>query len=172
MKRLFTIDEKDYDETWPRSCRPSVRAIIERDGKFALVHGLKYDYYMFPGGGMEGNESHEEALIREVNEETGLTVILDTIREFGSILRIQKSLRFENTIFEQENYYYRCEVREEIGAQKLEDYEADEQFTLEFVKAEVALQVNRSNNHLDENDSAWVERESKVLEMLIAEKNR
>ena len=30
-----------------------------------MIHSLKYDYYKFPGGGIEDGESNEEALIRE-----------------------------------------------------------------------------------------------------------
>lgn len=99
MKRLLVMDMKDYDEAWERSVRPSVRAIIEWNGKLAMVHNLKYDYYMFPGGGIEEGESYHEALAREVKEETGLIVIPETIEEYGSILRVQKSLLFEQTIF-------------------------------------------------------------------------
>ena len=52
MKKLFEIDLKDYDENAPRFERPSVRGIILKEGKIALVHSLKYDYYKFPGGGL------------------------------------------------------------------------------------------------------------------------
>ena len=104
MKRLFTIDLQDYNPEWPHSTRPSVRAIIFRDGKLALVHNGKFDYYMFPGGGIEEGESHEEALIREVKEESGLVVIPESIKEYGSALRLSASQYFENTVFEQENF--------------------------------------------------------------------
>ena len=60
MKTLFEMDLKDYDENAPRFERPSVRGIISREGKIALVHSLKYDYYKFPGGGCKKNEKHEE----------------------------------------------------------------------------------------------------------------
>ena len=53
------MDLKDYDENAPRFERPSVRGIISREGKIALVHSLKYDYYKFPGGGCKKNEKHE-----------------------------------------------------------------------------------------------------------------
>ena len=99
MKRLFELDLKNYDENWVRSARPSVRGIIDCGDQFALIHNMKYNYYAFPGGGLSEGESNEEALIREVKEETGLTVIPETIKEFGSALIIRKSFVFENTIF-------------------------------------------------------------------------
>ena len=52
-------------------------AIIIRDGKVLLFHRQKpgRDYYILPGGGVELEESFEEACIREVKEETGLDVL-------------------------------------------------------------------------------------------------
>ena len=65
--------------------RPSVRGIIRKQGTVAMVHSLKYDYYKFPGGGIEPGESREETLIRETREEAGLTVLPDSIRELKRI---------------------------------------------------------------------------------------
>lgn len=167
MKRLFTIDLKDYDEEWEHSKRPSARGIIVKGDKLALIHNMKYDYYEFPGGGIEEGESFEEGLIREVKEETGLTVIPESIREFGSALRLSKSRKLENTVFEQESFYYLCEVFSEIGDTKLEDYEEAEGLILEFVKPEDAVYVNRNNDHGEDKDGVWIERETRILEEYI-----
>lgn len=162
MRLLFCVDMLDYEEDWPRSPRPSVRGIIRKGDKLAMVHSLKYDYYKFPGGGIEGDEAHEATLIREVKEETGLTVNPETIKEYGFVLRLQKSDWMENTIFEQENFYYTCEVTEETGEQKLDDYEAEEGFTLEFVTPEEAIRTNQ-HCHCTEWDKAMVGRETRIL---------
>ena len=68
MRLLFEIDTKDYNLNGKIVNRPSVRSIIIKDGLVALVHSEKYNYYKFPGGGIESNETHEEALIRETLE--------------------------------------------------------------------------------------------------------
>ena len=83
MERLFVIDLKDYDENWERSLRPTARAIIIKDDKLAMVYNQKYDFYAFPGGGIEEGEDFYHALIREVREEVGLIVKPETIKEFG-----------------------------------------------------------------------------------------
>ena len=61
MKHLFTIDKKNYPPQGTVGRRPSVRGIIQRNGKLAMIHSLKCDYYKFPGGGMEEGESLEAA---------------------------------------------------------------------------------------------------------------
>ena len=64
--------------------------IVIRDGKIAMMHSRKYDYYKLPGGGIEPGETLEETLIREVREESGLVVKIETIKEFGYVRRIEK----------------------------------------------------------------------------------
>ena len=90
MRMLFEIDTKDYDINGTTFSRPSARGIIIKDGKLAMIHSLKYEYYKFPGGGIEKCEDKKNALIREVQEETGLVVIPETIKEYGMVHRIQK----------------------------------------------------------------------------------
>ena len=131
MRNLFTLDKKNYDPNGTVGRRPSVRGIIVSDGSVAMMHSLKYDYYKLPGGGIEEGESLEDTLVREVHEESGLVVKRDSIREFGYVRRIEKG-RYED-IFIQENFYFLCEVEEQLEAQKLDAYEEEERFVLEFV---------------------------------------
>lgn len=167
MKRLFVMDKKDYDPAMPRSRRPSARAIIFSGDKLAMVYSSRDRYYKFPGGGIEENESNEAALIREVREETGLCVIPESIKEFGSVLRLKKSTMFEECIFEQESFYYTCEVTDEISKTALDGYEIEEGFTLRYVTAEEAIEQNKQS--LSE-DSEMLIRENGVLELVIKEK--
>ncbi len=171
MRLLFEIDKKDYDENGTRCVRPSVRGIIIRDGKIAMVHSLKYNYYKFPGGGIEQFESKHETLIREVKEETGLVIIPGSIREYGLVHRIQKGKRED--VFIQDNYYYICEAESKIELQKLDEYEAEEEFTLEFVTPKHAIDIYRTLEHgsktQDPRFFVMIEREIRVLDRLIQE---
>ena len=68
MRLLFTIDPKDYDPHGKGFVRDSARAVIVCGEKVAMVHSLKYDYYKFPGGGIEPGETLVDAVIRETRE--------------------------------------------------------------------------------------------------------
>ena len=52
-------------------------ALIIRNQKLLVFHRQKLnrDYYSLPGGGVQLEETFEEACIREVKEETGLDVV-------------------------------------------------------------------------------------------------
>ena len=167
MRLLFEMDTKDYDPNGRVFVRPSARGIILRNGKVAMVHSLKYDYFKFPGGGIEPGETPVAALCREVTEESGLRVLPDSIREYGLVHRVQKSDQEDVEIFVQDNYYYLCEVQPEAEPQKLDDYEAEERFTLEFVDPDKAIRTNREKDH-GPKDQLMLEREARVLELLKA----
>lgn len=168
MRLLFEIDKKDYEKCTHTFVRNSARSIIIANNKIAMIHSLKYDYYKFPGGGIENNESPIDAMIRETREESGLIVKPETIKEYGYVHRVQKSDLDETECFVQDNYYYLCEVEEHMIAQKLDEYEFEEAYTLEFIDSEVAIRKNRDAMQTPYNQN-MLERETRIIELLIAE---
>jgi 8-oxo-dGTP diphosphatase len=61
--------------------RKASRAIIIEDGKILVMHRNKYgsQYYTLVGGRINDHETPEQALVREIREETGLTVTAATL---------------------------------------------------------------------------------------------
>ena len=164
MKQLFVMDLHDYEEDDSVFSRPSARGIIFDDcGRIALVYSQKEKYYKFPGGGIHKDEDKKEALIREVREETGLIVIPESIDEFGSVLRRQKSDTTPNTVFEQENFYYLCEVENGITEQNLDDYEAEAGFVLRFVYLDEAIDTNSKYETQNYFNEIMIKRETKLV---------
>ena len=168
MRLLFNIDSQDYLQCTRTFVRHSARSIIIKDGRIAMVHSLKYDYYKFPGGGIEEGEDPVDTVIRETMEEAGLSVIRESVAEYGYVHRIQKSTSHPSECFIQDNFYYLCAVEEKTAAQKLDDYEAEERFTPEFVTPEEAIRTNLSEGH-GPKDRRSLEREAKVLKLLMEE---
>jgi 8-oxo-dGTP pyrophosphatase MutT (NUDIX family) len=133
-----------------------------------MIHSMKYDYYKFPGGGIEPGEDPAEAMIRETREETGLVVIPETIREYGLVHRIQRSDSDPTEVFIQDNYYYLCDAEETMVSQHLDGYESKEDYQLAFVDPYAAIEKNSGDIHGPYNPMMF-QREAKVLNMLIDE---
>ena len=52
------------------------RAIVVKEGKVLLIHRRNEgrEYWVFPGGGVEDDETPEKTVAREVKEETGAVI--------------------------------------------------------------------------------------------------
>jgi len=71
-------------------CHPRIRvaAVLVQDGALLLVRHVKGNktYWLLPGGGVEYGESLEDALVRELREEAGITIrVRDLIAANDSI---------------------------------------------------------------------------------------
>lgn len=133
-----------------------------------MIHSLRYDYYKFPGGGIEAGEDPVAAMVRETREEAGLIVVPASIQAYGSVHRVQKSTKDSAERFVQDNFYYLCEAEEALTAQQLDEYEAQEAYQLEFVEPQTAIRKDRSVKD-SPYDPLMLEREARVLELLLAE---
>ena len=72
----------EFDPTVEYYHRVGAYLVIVRDGMVAAIeHRLGY---LLPGGGIEGDETHEECLLRECLEEIGYDGFLTIERETGS----------------------------------------------------------------------------------------
>lgn len=109
MDILFTFDEKDYTEDMPLVERFGVRAIIKRKGLYIMQKSSDGEYKI-PGGGVEKGENLIDALIREVLEETGLTVIRESIKEIGEVQEIRRDSFDANCKYIAHSYFYFCDV--------------------------------------------------------------
>ena len=168
MRLLFELDKRDYEDCTHSFARNSARSIIISNKKLAMIHSIQYDYYKFPGGGIEHGESPVAAMVRETREEAGLVIKPETVKEYGYVHRIQKSDKDATECFIQDNYYYLCQAEDEVVAQNLDNYEAKENYVLEYVAPQIAIMKNRSVSQSPYNPMMF-EREARVIEMLLSE---
>lgn len=163
---IAVFDRKDYDIRWPRITRVAARAIINIDGYYVLIQSSKYGEYKFPGGGQEDNEDIIDTLIREVLEETGLTVIPESIVPFGKTLELNRDdyERDSEAIFEMMSYYYECSVKDNGDKISLTDSEKKLGYSLKYVLLEDAIENNRAIKY--HNNIPWLKRDTTVMEYL------
>lgn len=161
-KLLFRMDKKDYKENGSVFHRTAVRALIKKGDRYALIHSSKYGEYKFPGGGMKPGESRMDTLCREVTEETGLVVKLESVSYLGCVEEIRKG--FTEDILQMVSYYYICEVEPEKTARNLDDYEKEYGYELEYVTLEDAVKNNEALE--DTEQIPWVHRDTRVMKMI------
>jgi 8-oxo-dGTP pyrophosphatase MutT (NUDIX family) len=78
MTRVDYIDDPNAPAI--NSVVPSVVAIVQDDqGRVLMIHKTDNDKWALPGGGHEPGESIADTVVREVKEETGYDVEVDTI---------------------------------------------------------------------------------------------
>jgi len=86
--------------------RVAVRALILREDRLLMVNawpGGKSDLLCAPGGGVEPHASLPDNLIREVHEETGLSV------DVGEVALVNE-FHDEGRGFHQVDVYFRCQI--------------------------------------------------------------
>ena len=166
MRLLFEIDKKDYDPNGTAFIRPSARAIIIKGNKLAAIYSNKMKCYKIPGGGIEIGENPIEAMIREVREEVGLEIIVETIREFGYVHRIQKGKH--EPVFIQDNYYYLCDAYDSQVPTSYSENEKADGFEPVFISIVEAIKTNEL--YVKENSyDSMIERELRVMKIVQEE---
>ncbi|MCX5143229.1 MULTISPECIES: NUDIX hydrolase [unclassified Streptomyces] len=81
--------------------------LLDPDDRILLMHGFEPEdpsstWWFTPGGGLEGDETREQAALRELAEETGITDV-----ELGPVLwQRMCSFPFDGRRWEQDEWYF------------------------------------------------------------------
>ncbi|MEX0170233.1 NUDIX hydrolase [Streptomyces sp. LMG1-1-1.1] len=101
--------------------------LLDPDDRILLMHGYEPDdpadtWWFTPGGGLEGQETREQAALRELAEETGITDV-----ELGPVLwKRYCSFPFDGRRWDQDEWYYLARTRGTVpvpGPQALTELE-------------------------------------------------
>ena len=157
MQTIFVLDEKNYTEDMPVFERYGVRAIIQRDGLFAMQQSNTGEYKI-PGGGMDKGETIAEALAREVREETGLVIKIETMQELGEILDVHKDIFDGKSKYVAHSLHYSCDVEDELVETAMTESEIAKGFHLAWADIDTIIETNE--RLMKEN---WQLRDTKFL---------
>jgi len=160
MNNILTMDEHNYDESLPELRRMAVRGVIVIDGKLLMIED-NFGDLKIPGGGVEEGESEEEALCREVLEETGFTVIKESIKPFGEIVE-RRLATYEPMIWNQISHIYFCDVEKEQGECHYSDNEKAHGFKQVFYTLDEAISKNEEVFEKNKEEK-WCQREYQTL---------
>ncbi|MCF4140550.1 NUDIX hydrolase [Streptomyces sp. Tue 6430] len=92
--------------------------LLDPEDRILLLHGHEPDdpaddWWFTPGGGVEGDETREEAALRELAEETGITDV-----ELGPVLwRRRCSFPFAGRRWDQDEWYYLARTADASGTE-------------------------------------------------------
>lgn len=165
MERLVLLDGENYTDDMSEIVRTAVRGIIFVNGKLLLIEDNKNEVKL-PGGGQEDGENDIETLIREVREETGCTVIPETVRPFGYIEEKRKSFN-ENMIWHHFSRLYFCDITDERS--NTEYSENEKEYGMRFGLYTIDEAITKNRTMLDKvGELAWNQREYRTL-LLIKE---
>lgn len=58
--------------------------ILIKDRKLLVEKSINKEFFIAPGGSIEEGETHYQALVRELNEEFGISVLEEDFEKFGT----------------------------------------------------------------------------------------
>ncbi len=163
MKRL-NLDIRDKDigvkpeqvDNWDR--RQAVRCTLTRGDRIALLFLQSFNYHKFPGGGIKTGEEIEDALRREVREETGSKA--EIIQKLGRTTshRSRQDTRHVSHFFLAEE--------KESGQPKLTEEEKKQGYTTEWFNLDMIIETLAAE-HPDHYVAKFInERDLKVARRL------
>ena len=146
--------------------REAVRGIIIKNKKILMIFSSKNGDYKFPGGGIEAEETPEEALKREIKEECG--ALVTKIKEnIGKIIEFKKAVEKDYDVFKMTSYYYICEIEENKFDLCLDQYEKELGFNPEWINFDLAIQKNKAIlNSASKKAPRWTKRDTYVMEQI------
>lgn len=178
MECIVNINDMDIGENLYKINKPNTRKAVRtilfnEKGEIAILHKKNKNEYKLIGGGIEKNETMEEALRREVNEEAGCE-----IKDIVALGYVEELRTIHN--FMQISYIFISKVKKNKNKLSLTKQEQDEGAELCWFLPEIALKhIRECYDNLNPsiysnlyNSKMVVKRDEFILEYYLKNKER
>ncbi len=152
----YNLTEEDVTEVVKR-----VKVLIV-NSKDEVLLGYSHNDYQFPGGHVEENEELKDAVIREVKEETGITLSSVESEPFAVLLGYYKDWPEVGKNRKIEIYYYEIKTDEEVHLDKTEYTEDEKKGNFELRR----IPLEEVENELKKNMRKYGDQKGIAKEML------
>lgn len=149
--------------------RDAARAIALDGDEILLMYTARYDDYSLPGGGMDAGETPEQAMIRELREETGARQIRD-ITPFGCFEEYRPWYRDGADVMHMLSYCFYCRVDRDLGTPTFEHYEINNGMRPVWVSLNHAIAHNKAVMANSAKAGQSLIRETMLLEMIASQR--
>lgn len=170
MQLITEITDKDFDPHYlvhPKmlyTLRRAVRAILLYEGKIAIMNVTKGNYHKLPGGGIQQEETNDQALEREVKEETGCEIEIK-----GAVGITIECKDKDNEV--QISYVYVANVLDKPGNTALTEEEERDGFKLEWRTIEEVKELFNKDTPTKYTDRFISLRDKRILEFYLSRIN-
>ena len=168
MTLLATITDTDLGFSYtmpavPEETRTAVRAFLfDDEGRIAYMWSGREAQHKLPGGGVEGNETLEQALQREMWEETGCAI--QNVQYLGYVEEHRGKGAYLQT-----SHLCIAQVQGEKGVPQFDENERARAFALKWLTPQQAIQLTVTENTSPEYGLRFQNaREQKLLTFLPA----
>lgn len=152
MKQIKLINPENVteEEVKDYKVREAARAIVvDGEGKVAMLHVSKENYYKLPGGGVEKGEDILLALDRECKEEIGCGI--EVISELGMIIEYRKMFGLQ-----QISYCYMAKLKGEKGKPEFTKKESSKGFMEVWLSYEEAVKMIRESSATSKEGELYI----------------
>jgi ADP-ribose pyrophosphatase YjhB (NUDIX family) len=159
MKNINTFGEEIKGSFTERNRATGI--VINDKEEIILMNLTNMHFHMLPGGGVDSNENIEQALYREVKEETGANV--EIIRALGMVIE-----NLEQRKMKQITYFYLTKVVGEIQQPNFMPDELEQGYQVEWYSIDEAIKILEEEKdyevYIKQRELAAIKEAKKYLE--------
>lgn len=171
MKKTFYNEDNLNEKDINNSVKRAKMLIINSNNEILLGYG--HNTYQIIGGHIEDNESYDECIVREVKEETGITIPFEERDPFLQIKYYCKDYPKEGLNSEYIINYYSIisDLKPNINIINLTDNEKEGLFEFRYIHLDEVIDELKSNLEICKNKNT-VNDTIEAIKIYIEENNR